>query len=125
MMRILALGAVAFFAAAAAPAPSAQPLHFELAKSAPAADATVHAVTEVRLWFTQEPQDDATSIHVVDAEGEAVRTGKVARSVEDGREFSVALPEGLVPGTYQVAWRSMGDDGHVVRGNFAFSVMAH
>ncbi|NNF11802.1 MAG: copper resistance protein CopC, partial [Gemmatimonadetes bacterium] len=30
----------------------------------------------------------------------------------------------LPPGTYTVSWRGMGQDGHVVRDSFQFSVAA-
>lgn len=131
MKRKTWLGLILLVAAGAAtPAPPAPPVpagafHFELEKSAPESGAAVHAISEVRLWFTQVPQEKATSIRVVDGTGEAVPTGEVLQSEEDGKVFSVALQDGLDPGSYTVAWRSMGDDGHVVRGDFSFTVVSH
>lgn len=126
MIRALALIAILWASAVSVPvAPSASPVHFDLARSAPAADSTVHQITEVRLWFTAVPQPNATSIRVVGAGGEAVPTGDVVQDPEDGRVAYVTFEEPLGPGAYTVAWRSMAADGHVVRGEFPFSVMMH
>jgi methionine-rich copper-binding protein CopC len=99
--------------------------HFELEKSAPEDGASVHSISEVRLWFTQVPQDETTSIRVVNEAGEALPTGDVVQDEEDGRIFSVSIAAGLAPGAYTVAWRAMGEDGHVVRGDLSFSVASH
>lgn len=54
------------------------PLHFDLARSIPVADSTVHAApTELRLWFTEEPQDGTTAVRVMNAAGEMIPTGGV------------------------------------------------
>jgi len=60
----------------------------------------------------------------VDASGEAAHTGDLSEDPEDGKVFSVAIPHGLADGRFTVAWRGMGADGHVVRGEFSFSVSA-
>ena len=100
-------------------------LHFGLGSSAPEADASVASLEEVRLWFTQVPQDNSVGIRLIDAAGEAVETGEASRDAEDGKVFSVALDAELSAGAYTVAWRGIGDDGHVVRGDFGFSIAAH
>lgn len=33
-----------------------------------------------------------------------------------------AVPEPLAPGAYEVRWRGMAEDGHTMRGSFAFTV---
>lgn len=96
-------------------------LHFQLDRSQPAADTVVPPPGEVRLWFSQGAQEDATSIRVLDASGEPVPTGDLWSS-EARDEHAVALSEPLAPGGYTVAWRSMAADGHVVRGDFTFTV---
>jgi methionine-rich copper-binding protein CopC len=116
---------LAVVAASYGSADAAAHLHFGLSKSAPEADAAVAEIEEVRLWFTQVPQDNSVSIRLIDAEGEAMETGDASRDAEDGKVFSVQLNGGLPTGAYTVAWRGIGDDGHVVRGDFAFSVAAH
>lgn len=118
----LALGLAT--AMAAAPATADDALHFALDRSTPEADATVEAPSEIRLWFTQEPQDGTTSIRVVEAEDAGVHVMEAAQDPEDATSFFVQLHGTLPPGTYTVSWRGMGQDGHVVRDTFQFSVAA-
>ncbi len=96
-------------------------MHFRLDRSAPAADSVVPPPAEVRLWFSQGAQEDATTIRVLDAGGDPLETGALS-STEDRTEHAVALPGTLPDGPYTVAWRSMAADGHVVRGDFVFTV---
>ncbi|GMV06885.1 MAG: hypothetical protein AMXMBFR53_31600 [Gemmatimonadota bacterium] len=108
------------FAAAAA-----RSVHFGLARSVPAADATVHQVPEVRLWFSEAPADGSVSVRLLDAAGDLVDTSDPTRDAEDATVFVVRPRTPPGPGAYKVSWRGMGADGHVVRGDFAFSVAAH
>ena len=124
VFRVLLLGVLGVAAAGSTHAP-ARTVHFGLARSAPADKATVHAVSEVRLWFTEAPAEGTVSIRLVGPGGEAVSTDDPVRDPEDGKVFSIQLRQEPAPGTYSVAWRGMGADGHVVRGTFAFTVAAH
>lgn len=112
--------ALLFIGATAAATPRA--FHFELTRSAPADNATVQHVSEVRLWFSEAPEEKTVSIHVLNAAGDPVHTGNAMPDAEDSSVFSAAVPDGLAPGAYTVSWRGMGDDGHVVRGTFSFDV---
>ena len=82
-------------------------------------------VHEIALWFTQAPQENSVSVRLIDAEGSAVDTGEAVRSQDDPKAFRMEVPGHLAAGEYTVAWRAMADDGHVVRGDFLFTVMAH
>ena len=99
-------------------------IHLGIQKSVPAADAEVEMVHELALWFTEAPQDNSVSIRLIDAAGEAAEVGAVERDPEDATAFTVGLSGHLAPGAYSVAWRAMGSDGHVVRGEYSFSVRA-
>jgi methionine-rich copper-binding protein CopC len=99
-------------------------LHFGLSRSVPAADATVTSPAELRLWFTQVAKDGSVGIRLVDPAGAAVETAEPARDAQDGKIFSVAVDRRLAAGRYTVAWRGIGDDGHPVQGNYAFTVSA-
>lgn len=103
---------------------AAPSLHFKLDKSEPGQNAETLSPEAVKLWFSQVPQAKSTSIRLLDAGGDPVETGDVIQDSEDGRLQSVALLAKLAPGAYSVAWRSMASDGHVVRGDFAFTVLA-
>ena len=95
--------------------------HLRLERSAPATDTTVSTPAEIRLWFSQATQEDATSIRLVDGDGELVELGDVTPA--EGRTVHFASVSGpLAAGSYTVAWRTMAADGHVVRGDFSFAV---
>ena len=98
--------------------------HFALARSAPKKDATVPPPSEIRLWFTQVPQDNTVSIRLLDAARDPVKTGPVEQDDDDPKVFFTAVEATLPDGTYTVAWRGIGPDGHVVRGDFSFRVDA-
>lgn len=104
---------------AAAPA-----FHFKLDKSAPEQGAETVSPDAVQLWFSQVPQAKSTSIRLIDSAGEPVETSDVVQDTEDGKLQSIHLPSTLAPGAYTVAWRSMASDGHVVRDDFSFTVLA-
>jgi methionine-rich copper-binding protein CopC len=110
------------FAPAAADA--ATLLHFALTKSAPTDGATVPAPSEVRLWFTQVPQENSVAVRLLDRAGDPVETGDLQQDPEDGTIFSLELEGTLPSGGYTVSWRGIGEDGHVVRGDFGFTVSA-
>lgn len=129
---LLKLPMIAFVSVALLGATTAEPvtlgaadIHLALQKSVPAADAEVEMVHEVALWFTEPPQENSVSIRVIDASGEAARVGGVERDSDDATAFTASLEGHLAPGGYTVAWRAMGSDGHVVRGEYSFSVRAH
>lgn len=99
--------------------------HFDLEKSSPEADAMVHEIEAVTLWFTEEPAEGSVTVRLLDGSGEPVEGLSAKVHEEDATAYVMALPEGLAQGKYTVAWRGMGADGHVVRGDFAFTVMQH
>lgn len=102
----------------------ARPFHFELLKSQPAAGDTVQDVPRIRLWFSEPPEQATVSIHVIDAGKKLMPAAQATQDETDEALFSTSLTKALPPGQYTVAWRGMGDDGHVVRGEFAFMVAA-
>lgn len=125
MLRSAATSAAMIGALAAATSPIPDDLrHFALSKSAPEADASVPSPSEVRLWFTEEPQEGTTSIRVVGAEDAGVHVDEVTKDPEEATSFAVALHGTLPAGSYTVSWRGMGQDGHVVRDSFDFTVVA-
>ena len=121
--RMALVGALLSVAVAAAPTSfAAADVHFALSKSMPEADSSISSPSEVRLWFTEAPDDNTTSIRVVDAAGALVDAGDAVQDEDDARVFSVALQHALAAGAYTVAWRAIGEDGHVVRDEFTFAV---
>lgn len=109
---------------AAVPDTTGAAVHFALSKSAPEADWSGPSPSEVRLWFTEEPQENSIAIRLVDAHGELIETPDATPDAGDVTVFSTALEHELVAGSYTVAWRGIGSDGHAVRGDFTFTVTA-
>ena len=119
---LLILALVGLITGAACAAIDHEALHFALSKSVPEKDAAIAPPGELRLWFTQEPQDNSISIRLLAGE-ELVETGPAVQDPDDGTVFSVALENALPAGAYTIAWRGLGQDGHVVRGEIPFSVV--
>jgi methionine-rich copper-binding protein CopC/peroxiredoxin len=114
---------------AAAPASSDGPgaadaaPHLRLNSTQPAADASVaESPAEIRLFFSEPPQMQGTSVRLADASGELVATTEAVADEGDAREVYI-VPEGsLAPGAYTVHWRVIAQDGHAQRGEFGFRV---
>ena len=120
MTMLAALMAVAIGAIPPSFAPT--DVHFALSKSMPEADSAIESPAEVRLWFTEPPEDNTVSIRLVDDDGGLVDAGDVAQDGDDAKIFSIAVEHVLAEGPYTVTWRAIGEDGHVVRGDFTFAV---
>jgi methionine-rich copper-binding protein CopC len=113
-----------FAGPATADAPARVNVHLALERSEPAADAEVQTVPGIFVWFTQAPQENSVSLRLIDSDGSLVDIGDLERDGDDPKAFEAAVEGALDPGAYTVAWRAMGDDGHVVRGEFTFTVRA-
>ena len=98
--------------------------HFALRQSAPAADATVAPPEEIRLWFTEAPEANTVTIHLVNAAGAEVATSDAATDPESAAVYFVKPTARISSGRYTVSWRGIGDDGHPATGNFGFTVAA-
>jgi len=121
--KTILLAAGLLFAFGTAGVTAAEFFHFALTGSAPEADATVAAPGEVRLWFTEAPEGNTVGIRLI-RDGAAVPTSEVAADPENVAVFFVKPAAPLAAGSYTVSWRGIGDDGHPVTGDFAFSVTA-
>jgi len=121
--KIGAALALALVSAPAAPG-AATVLHFALARSVPAADATVQSPPEVQLWFTEPPKTGSVTVRLLDGHGALIETAEPRADENDAKGIHLAIPRRLGAGGYTVAWRGIGDDGHTVQGEFAFTVAA-
>jgi methionine-rich copper-binding protein CopC len=97
-------------------------LHFALSRSEPEADAIVTSAPEIRLWFTEAAQEGSVGVRLLTADSTVVETSPATRDRADERVYSISVPNPLGGGRYTVAWRGIGDDGHVVTGSYAFTV---
>lgn len=96
--------------------------HMAYSKSAPEKDATLNqSPIQIQVWFTQDPEPAVSRLSLEGPTGEVVLGDT---EVADNRSLVAAVPTSLAPGTYTINWRSAGDDGHVQRGDFSFSIRA-
>ncbi|HJO16903.1 MAG: copper resistance protein CopC [Vicinamibacterales bacterium] len=93
--------------------------HLAVTKTEPEANTTVESPSLVQIWFTQKPELVVSTLNL--------KQGDLDVSISDveaGRDNSlVARVDDVLPsGNYIVEWKTAGDDGHVLRGEFSFSV---
>jgi methionine-rich copper-binding protein CopC len=119
-LRPYALAATTLLVAMAAAATLSA--HMAFLKSTPDKDATLsESPGQVQVWFTQDPEPSVSQLTLEGPSGE-VALGET--KVGDEKSLVATVPATLALGNYTVKWRSAGDDGHVLRGDIAFSVRA-
>ncbi len=94
--------------------------HTKVNKSIPADGATVAAgLSEIELHFAGKMR--LTVLKITNSgSGEAV-SPKSSLPPKFVSQVNIAVPP-LVPGDYNVAWIGVGSDGHVMKGEFKFTV---
>lgn len=108
----------AFLGVGATPAPDAR--HLRLERSTPAADTTItESPATIQLWFNQPPQIAVSRISLSQG-GEDVEIGETRAGSENSLVADVPAP--LSSGDYTVNWRAAGNDGHVLRDDFDFTL---
>ncbi|MGH7460215.1 MAG: copper resistance CopC/CopD family protein [Pseudomonas sp.] len=99
--------------------------HIRVTASTPAANSTVTVpVREIRVTFSQRVSARYTRLSVLNPNGIELAVADLAAVDSAGREYRATLTEPLANGTYRVIWRTAGADGHVVSGEFTFTVAA-
>jgi methionine-rich copper-binding protein CopC len=97
------------------------PFHLKLDKSDPKADSALDASPKaVSLWFSQAVELPATKITLTDAAKKEVTTKALAKAADGAVVATLDAP--LAAGKYNVSWRTMAKDGHVIKGEFGFTV---
>lgn len=92
--------------------------HMKVEKTVPAAGAAVKALPTVSVDFSEPPD---LKISKMEIKGPSDKTKLTGMHVM-GKSL-MAMVEGDKPdGSYTVSWQSAGDDGHVQKGDFTFSV---
>jgi methionine-rich copper-binding protein CopC len=124
--RITRQGLLALLIVGAPVLAGASMLHLKLSRSVPSANAVLTASpTEVRLWFTQRPELSVTSIRIRSGTGaSAVERvlAPLARAEAANSPITAPVGAALAPGHYEVVWRTMARDGHVLNGVIPFDV---
>ncbi len=116
--RIAALAASAWVVLAASPALA----HAIIVEAAPQIGAVVHAgAVDVRLRFNSRIDRLRSRLALLDASGK-----EAAIKLDDNTPADVitARIPGVAPGDYRLRWQVLALDGHITRGDIAFSVTA-
>lgn len=126
LRRIARRALLALLLAGAPVMAGASMLHLKLSRSEPAPNAVLTAApTQIRLWFTQKPELSVTSIRLRSGTGTAAVERTLAPlSRTDMANSPITAPVGaaLASGHFEVVWRTMARDGHVLNGVIAFDV---
>ena len=102
-------------------APAAALAHDKMTASKPADGSTVAAgLSEIELSFSKPLR--LSMVHVRDAaQHDVPLKSKLPTPLASAVKVGV---ESLAPGSYQVSWTAVAEDGHVMKGTFAFAVKA-
>ncbi len=96
--------------------------HLRVDKTTPEANAVLaDAPQHIQVWFTQSP-DPAISLLTLEGPDGAIELGDTM--IHEDKSLMAMLPSALDHGSYTVKWRTAGNDGHALRGDFAFTVRA-
>jgi methionine-rich copper-binding protein CopC len=91
----------------------------KIEKTEPVANSTNHIPPpQIQIWFNEAPVYGFTKINLAGPTGGV----KLATLVFDGKSVSAAVVGVLANGAYVATWRSVGNAGHVQRGQFKFAV---
>jgi methionine-rich copper-binding protein CopC len=122
MRSVLAVLFVLGLFLAAGPFSSLAVAHNRLLKTEPAAQAALKAApARVQFWFFEKPDLAITKITVKGPAG-AVDVGP-AHAVSE-KVVAADFKGKLAAGAYTVSWQTAGDDGHISKGVFSFTVAA-
>lgn len=88
----------------------------------PAGRATLFASpAKIQLWFNERLEARYSSLSVTDANGQRVDLNNPQVPSEDPKQLTIGIKP-LQPGKYNVKFRVLSVDGHVVEQNFPFIV---
>jgi copper resistance protein C len=101
-------------------------LHLRLSRSEPAANQKLTtSPMQVKLWFTQRPELTVTSIKLLAGSGASAverALAPLSRAAAATAPITAPIGAALAPGHYEVVWRTMARDGHVLNGVIPFDV---
>ena len=121
-MRILDFRILAVLALLVLPAGAAA--HEELRAAQPAeGDELGIAPDRLRLTFVNPVELSLARLTLIGPDG-AVELGELRRAPDAARILEAPILGPLVPGSYRVRWQVAGPDGHPVRGEYTFTILA-
>jgi methionine-rich copper-binding protein CopC len=119
-MRFARLAAVALFVALAATGSAFA--HAKMKASIPADGATVPAgLSQIELTFSHPMRLTLVRLHRAADDADVPLPGALPKSFAEAATVPV---DTLTAGAYEVSWTAVSEDGHVMKGHFAFKVTA-
>ena len=118
--QIIALAGAIFLVFSASPAPA----HTVLVNSIPQSESVISSLPpEINITFAEDLIDigNSNSIAVLDSSGEDMSQGQITVA---GPTLTKALIASDKIGIYKVEYRAVAADGHVIKGEFSFTVDA-
>lgn len=98
--------------------------HLALSKSEPLADSTVTvAPKQLKLWFSEPVHVAMTSVRLVAQDSANVVLDKPTQATAAGSPVVFPVKGAMKAGQYRASWKTMGNDGHAVSGEFRFTLM--
>lgn len=99
--------------------------HVRLMHSTPAAGSRLAtAPSELSLTFSEAVSVALFRLTLVDATNRAMELGALKAAANDAKTVTVTLLGTLPPGRYVVKWETGGADGHPIRGEYGFEIVA-
>lgn len=93
--------------------------HNELLKTDPPANATLKVPpTRIQFWFEEAPDMTVTKVMVMRESAMLATTVHTVSAKVLAADFKTKL----APGKYTVTWQTAGDDSHISKGEFKFTV---
>ena len=93
--------------------------HMHVEKTAPVTDSTVTMLPKmVQVWFNEAPDMKVSKMTLMGPSGPVELGAPMAMGKSLGAEIKGTLADGL----YTVTWQSAGDDGHLQKAEFKFTV---
>ena len=98
--------------------------HAFLVRAEPRVGSKVNkAPAEVRVWFSETVQANASNIQVFDVSGKQVDKRDTHPDGANHAILCISLIPALTSGTHKVVWRVTSMDTHVTGGDFHFQIM--
>lgn len=98
--------------------------HVVLVAATPIVDSVIGQPPPViKVRFDMAPETKFAAINVLDARGETVGGGAATVDASDPTIITAQIAS-LPPGLYTVAWQALAPDGHLSKGNYAFTLTA-
>jgi methionine-rich copper-binding protein CopC len=96
--------------------------HAIMVKSQPVVESTIaESPKQVDVWFNDKVGSEYKALAVIDSAGKRVDNKDAEQETFDQSHLYVTVPQ-LPPGTYNVRYRVVSMDTHIVTGKFKFTI---